>query len=124
MHIEKPQPGHGANAICQFFKQDFTGAIDLDRLAERLGHPQWINADTVRSISHLKGEIPVAWNPGEIVFAVRLLPDDPGDSRVLYLRLSRPIGVEAFVQTMRGSRDGATTAQAAGVQVLEGACSD
>jgi hypothetical protein len=43
---------------------------------------------------------------------------------VLYLRLSRPIGVEAFVQTMRGSRDAASTPQAAGTRVLEGACSD
>jgi hypothetical protein len=43
---------------------------------------------------------------------------------VLYLRLSRPIGVEAFVQTMRGSRDAASTPQAAVTRVLEGACSD
>jgi hypothetical protein len=117
-------PGHRADAICQYFKRDFKQGIDLDRLAELLGHPQWINADTVSTISHLKGEIPVAWNPGETVFAIRLSPEDRDDSRVLYLRLSRPIGVEAFVQTMRGSRDAASTPQAAGTRVLEGACSD
>ena len=66
-----------------------------------------------------RGELPVEWNLGETVLAIRLFPGEVEGSPVLYLRLSQSLEAEAFVQIMRTSQYNAT---AVGASVLEAAC--
>jgi len=112
--------GHRAICICQFFKRHVLGSINIVDLAKLLDGPQWINPSTVTTVTRLKGEIPVEWNLGETVLAIRLLPAEVEDSMVLYLRLSRTLDVDTFVQIMRNPQRDAT---AVGITVLEAACS-
>jgi hypothetical protein len=113
--------GHRAVCICQFFKRQIRKPVDLLDLARLLNDPNWINPNTVTAVTHLKGEIPVQWNPGERVLAVRLFPGEVERSPVLYLRLSRPLAAEDFVRIMRAPQSDAT---AVGVSVLEAACGE
>jgi hypothetical protein len=110
---------HRAICICQFFKRHIKEPITIVDLAKLLDGPDWINPDTVTTVTHLKGEIPVEWNLGETVLAIRLFPGEIEDSPVLYLRLSQPLDAEAFVQIIRGSQYDATVI---GASVLEAAC--
>jgi len=111
---------HRAMSICQFFKRHFTRPMDIVDLARLLDDPEWITSSTVDVVAHLKGEVPVQWNLGETVLAIRLFSRETEDLPVLYLRLSRPLDAETFVQMVRDSR---RQAKEAGISVLEGACS-
>jgi len=112
--------GHRATCICQLFKRHVKGSISLVDLTRLLDHPDWINPDTVTTVRYLRGEIPVAWNLGETVFAIRLFLRELEEPPVLYLRLSQSIEAETFVQIVTASRHDAT---AAGISVLQAACS-
>ena len=111
--------GHRAASICQFFRRHINASLSLVELAKLLDYPEWINLDTVTTVAHLRGEIPVAWHPGETVFAVRLFPGEVEASLVLYIRISQPLEAETFVRIMRASNNDAT---ATGANVLEAAC--
>ena len=110
---------HRALAICQFFKRHVKKPITIAELAGLLDDPAWINSSTVASIEHLKGEVPVEWNLGEAVLAIRLFSRKAEEVPVLYLRLSRPLDAETFVQIMKGGQADAATA---GASLLEAAC--
>ena len=111
--------GHRATCICQFFKRHIKGSISLVDLTRLLDHPDWINPDAVTTLRYLRGEIPVAWNLSETVFAIRLFHRELEEPPILYLRLSQSIEAETFVQIVTTPRDDAT---AAGISVLEAAC--
>jgi hypothetical protein len=108
---------HRAIAICQLFKRHVKKALPIVDLARLLDGPDWIDSATVTAVDHLKGELPVEWNLGETVLAIRLFPRDC--SSVLYLRLSQRLAAEAFVHLMR---DPQYKTPAAGASVLEAAC--
>ena len=112
---------HRALAICQFFRRHVREPINIADFARLLASPSWINSSTVIAVNHLKGEIPVEWNLGETVLAIRLFPGEVEGSPVLYLRLSQSLEAETFVQIMRTSQYDAT---AIGVNLLEAACEE
>lgn len=112
-------PTHRAICICQFFKRHIKEPLNIVDLARLLDGPDWINSNTVTRVSHLKGEIPVEWNLGESVLAIRLFPGETEDLPVLYLRFSQSLGVETFLQMMKAPQSNAATI---GVNLLEGAC--
>ena len=111
--------GHRAIAICQFFKRHMREPVTIVDLARLLDSPEWIKSSMVTTVNHLKGEIPVAWNLGETVLAIRLFPTEVDVSLVLYIRLSQSIEAETFVQIMSASQYDAI---AVGASVLEAAC--
>ena len=110
---------HRALAICQFFKRHMREPVNIVDLAKLLDSPDWIKSGMVTTVNHLKGEIPVEWNLGETVLAIRLFPGEVEVSLVLYVRLSQSIKAETFVQIMSASQYDAT---AVGASVLEAAC--
>jgi hypothetical protein len=109
---------HRAIAICQFFKRHFRKPVTIVHLAGLLDGGDWIKSSTVTTVNHLKGEIPVEWNPGETVFAIRLFPGRTEASPVLYIRLSQTLEAATFVQIMASRCD----ATGDGASVLEAAC--
>lgn len=111
--------GHRAIFICELFKRHVRHPINIVELCKLLHSPDWINADTVKAITHLKGELPVEWNLGETVLAISLLPGEVADSRVLYLRFSSSLDAETFVQMMSDSQCDAITVDAS---LLQAAC--
>jgi hypothetical protein len=111
--------GHRAICICQYFKRHMREPISVACLAQLLDDPGWINPGSVTTVTHLKGEIPVQWNLGETVLAIRLFPGKTEDSTILYIRLSQSSEAEAFAQTMRASQNDAT---AVATTVREAAC--
>ncbi len=110
---------HRAVALCQFFKRHITTPLSIAELATLLKHAEWIATGTVSEVRHLKGEIPVQWNLGEGVLAIRAFTPVDG-APVLYLRLERPIESDAFVRLMRGASD----VRGGETRILEAACSE
>lgn len=110
---------HRAVAICQFFKRHITVPVELVQLARLLDHPDWLAAAAITVVKHLKGEIAVAWNPGETVLAIRLFQAELEHAPVLYLRLSQPLAVEDFMEIVQSAH---ADPAAGGVRVLEVAC--
>lgn len=120
LNDETYSAAHRARALCQLFRRHVRLPVNVVELAAFLRHPAWINARTVRAVKHLKGEIPVEWNPGETVLALRIEAPRTEAVPVLYLRLSASVEAEAFVGTMRTSPAGPADA---GTRILEAACS-
>ncbi|MGC2636021.1 MAG: hypothetical protein WA294_02510 [Acidobacteriaceae bacterium] len=112
--------GHRARALCLLFRRHVPVPVKVGDLAALLGRPGWLHAGTVQAVKHLKGEIPVEWNPGETVLAVRLDAARSEAGPVLYLRLSGSVGVRAFLHAMQGTAGGRGAADA---RVLEAGCS-
>jgi hypothetical protein len=112
-------PAHRAVAICQLFKRHVMGPITVADLAKLLNAPDWLNSSNVTTVKHLKGEIPVEWNLGETVFAIRLFPGQVESAPVLYLRLSQTLEAETFVQMIRSRGADCTAVDA---RVLQAAC--
>jgi hypothetical protein len=112
-------PAHRAIAICQLFKRHAREPMQLGDLAKLLNDPDWIHPGTVTAVDHLKGELPVEWNLGETVLAIRLFPGEVEAPPVLYLRLSQRLAAEAFVRLMKTPQG---DAPGIGASVLEAAC--
>jgi hypothetical protein len=110
---------HRATCICQLLRRHVRQPVSLLRLAWLLDHPSWISPGVVTVVAHLKGEIPVEWNLGETVLAIRLFPVEAEDLPVLYVRLSTSLEAADFVQVVSSSRP---DARFAGVTVLQAVC--
>lgn len=112
---------HRALSICQFFKRHIATPVSLNKLAEMLDKPGWINAHTVTIVTNIKGEMPVQWNIGEQIITVHLFPGTDQQPSILYLRLSEKLGIDAFLGIITAD----PTYKEAGDQILllEAACS-
>jgi hypothetical protein len=109
--------GRAAAEACRRLASRSTGPTTVVDFVRLLGELSWITPDTVSAIKHVKGEIPVEWNPGETVLAIRL-PSGAG-APLMYLRFSGPVSVDDFLRMVD---TGGTGNALAGVDVLEAAC--
>jgi hypothetical protein len=113
-------PGHRAKCVCQLFERSIHGPIDIVDLARLLEGATWLGTSAITVVTHIRGELPVDWNLGEGVLAIHLFPGQTAEEVVLYLRLSRALAPEAFVQVMKNPQ---AQAAAAGISMLAAACS-
>jgi hypothetical protein len=105
--------------VCQLFERHVNEPVELAELASMLDGATWIDAAQIEPVAHLRGELPVEWNLGETVLAVRLFARELTNAPVLYLRLvppTTPGTVERALLT-RAHDD-----SAANVRLLEASC--
>jgi hypothetical protein len=93
-----------ATLIGEFFERHVRQPIGLLELVRLLDATDWIDASEVTAVTHLKGELPVEWNLGETVLAIRLFPAELETPPVLYIRISEPIAPEVFVGIVKAAR--------------------
>jgi hypothetical protein len=110
----KIRRGH---CVMQLFRRHVPPGTKLSGLGRVLDRPDWLRDEDVDVVADLGGKVPVRWTLEDTVFVLRVVPELPGKSEAVYLRVSGKVDRGAFLKALRGQEVDPGTADATVLEI-------